>query len=79
MKSRIFVAPPDGNGPDDGTKRLAGSFRYRRKLTWLLDMLGLRCMPSRPREFHPEPLTDSGRDTLASSGSCHRTKAAAFR
>ena len=43
----------------------------------------LHCMspllPSRPREFHPEPLTDSGRDTLASSGSCHRTKAAAFR
>ena len=35
-------------------------------------------LPSRPREFHPEPLTDSGRDTLASSGSCHRTKAAAF-
>jgi hypothetical protein len=33
----------------------------------------------RPREFHPEPLTDSGRDTLASSGSCHRAKAAAFR
>jgi hypothetical protein len=25
-------------------------------------------MPSRPGEFHPEPLTDSGRDTLASSG-----------
>ena len=36
-------------------------------------------LPSRPGEFHPEPLTDSGRDTLASSGSCHRTKAAAFR
>src|SRR6266481_5578252 len=39
----------------------------------------LSLLPSRPREFHPEPLTDSGRDTLASSGSCHRTKAAAFR
>ena len=36
-------------------------------------------MPSGPGEFHPEPLTDSGLDTLASSGSCHRTKAAAFR
>src|ERR1700733_13680444 len=24
--------------------------------------------PSRPGEFHPEPLTDSGLDTLASSG-----------
>jgi hypothetical protein len=36
-------------------------------------------MPSRPGEFHPEPLTDSGLDTLASSGSCHRMKAAAFR
>jgi NAD(P)-dependent dehydrogenase (short-subunit alcohol dehydrogenase family) len=35
--------------------------------------------PSGPGEFHPEPLTDSGLDTLASSGSCHRTKAAAFR
>src|SRR5580700_5854365 len=32
-------------------------------------------MPSGPGEFHPEPLTDSGLDTLASSGSCHRTKA----
>src|SRR5665647_2165586 len=36
-------------------------------------------LPSRPGVFHPEPLTDSGRDTLASSGSCHRAKAAAFR
>jgi hypothetical protein len=36
-------------------------------------------MPSRPREFHPEPLTDSGREPLDSSGSCHRTKAATFR
>jgi len=35
-------------------------------------------LPSRPGEFHPEPLTDSGLDTLASSGSCHRAKAAAF-
>jgi hypothetical protein len=41
-------------------------------------MSPLRPAPSRPREFHPEPLTDSGRDTLASSGSCHRMKAAAF-
>ena len=42
--------------------------------------LSARCAaPSRPGEFHPEPLTDSGLDTLASSGSCHRTKAAAFR
>src|SRR5580700_5360447 len=37
-----------------------------------------RLMPSRPREFHPEPLTDSGREPLDSSGSCHRMKAAAF-
>ena len=36
-------------------------------------------LPSRPGEFHPEPLTESGRDTLVSSGSCHRVKAAAFR
>src|SRR5450830_651108 len=36
-------------------------------------------LPSRPEVFHPEPLTDSGRDTLAPSGSCHRAKAAAFR
>ena len=35
-------------------------------------------LPSRPREFHPEPLTDSGREPLDSSGSCHRAKAAAF-
>src|SRR5215469_17862072 len=32
-------------------------------------------LPSRPGEFHPEPLTDSGREPLDSSGSCHRTKA----
>ncbi len=32
--------------------------------------------PSRPGEFHPHR---TGRDTLASSGSCHHTKAAAFR
>ena len=31
-------------------------------------------MPSRPKEFHPEPLTDSGREPLDSSGSCHRAK-----
>jgi hypothetical protein len=36
-------------------------------------------LPSRPGEFHPQSLTDSGRETLASSGSCLRWKAAAFR
>ena len=36
-------------------------------------------MPSRPGEFHPEALTDSGREPLDSSGSCHRMKATAFR
>jgi hypothetical protein len=36
-------------------------------------------LPSRPGELHPEPLTDSGREPLDSSGSCHRTKAAGFR
>src|SRR5271165_6010098 len=36
-------------------------------------------LPSRPGELRPEPLTDSGRDTLASSGSCHQAKAADFR
>jgi RNA polymerase sigma-32 factor len=35
--------------------------------------------PSGPGDFHPESLTDSGLDTLASSGWCHRLKAAAFR
>ena len=35
--------------------------------------------PSRPGDLHPEPLTDSGREPLDSSGSCHRMKAAAFR
>src|SRR5260221_6004021 len=35
--------------------------------------------PSGPGDFHPESLTDSGLDTLASSGSCHRLKAAACR
>jgi hypothetical protein len=38
-----------------------------------------RTLPSRPGEFHPEALTDSGREPLDSSGSCHRMKAAAFR
>jgi hypothetical protein len=46
-----------------------GSNRRRVKTTRL---------PSRPGEFHPEPLTDSGREPLDSSGSCHRAKAAAF-
>ena len=36
-------------------------------------------MPSRPREFHPEPLTDSGREPLDSSGSCHRVETAVSR
>src|SRR5258707_2230198 len=35
--------------------------------------------PSGPGDFQPESLTDSGLDTIASSGSCHRLKAAAFR
>ena len=35
-------------------------------------------LPSRPGEFHPEALTDSGREPLDSSGSCHPVKAAAF-
>jgi hypothetical protein len=34
--------------------------------------------PSRPGESHPEALTDSGREPLGSSGSCHRMKATAF-
>ena len=41
-------------------------------------MAGLRA-PSRPREFHPEPLTESVREPLDSHGSCHPVKAAAFR
>jgi len=36
-------------------------------------------LPSRPGELHPEPLTDSGREPLDSSGSCPPEKAAAFR
>ena len=43
-------------------------------LTWMTCPL-----PSRPGEFHPEALTDSGREPLDSSGSCHRMKATAFR
>src|SRR6516164_6527216 len=35
-----------------------------------------KVLPSRPREFHPEPLTDSVREPLDSYGSCHRAKAA---
>jgi hypothetical protein len=35
--------------------------------------------PSRPGGLHPEALTDSGREPLDSSGSCHQVKAAAFR
>src|ERR1700731_2651151 len=36
-------------------------------------------MPSWPRGISPRAPHRSGLDTLASSGSCHRTKAAAFR
>jgi len=35
-------------------------------------------LPSRPEEFHPEPLTDSVREPPDSYGSCHRVQAAAF-
>ncbi len=35
-------------------------------------------MPSRPGEFHPEPLTGPDLTLSQSSGSCHRAKAAAF-
>ena len=46
-------------------------------------LLGVSCTqwspPSRPGEFHPEPLTEPDVRTLASSGSCHSTKAGAFR
>ena len=38
-----------------------------------------RRTPSRPGEFHPEPLTDSGLEPLDSSGSCHPMRAAALR
>jgi hypothetical protein len=58
----------DGTAPDQCCRNVRKFLPWRRPH-----------VPSRPREFHPEPLTDSGRDTLASSGSCHRTKAAAFR
>src|SRR5260370_38025636 len=34
--------------------------------------------PSGPGDFHPESLSDSGLDTIVSSGSCHRLTAAAF-
>jgi len=36
-------------------------------------------LPSRLREFHPEALTDSGREPLDSSGSCHRVETAVSR
>src|SRR5258707_11798852 len=57
--------------------RASSVTRNRERL--LRMVLLISWLPSRPREFHPEPLTDSGRDTLVSSGSCHRSKAAAFR
>ena len=53
--------------------RVLGGFRIR------FGYLERPQAPSRPREFHPEPLTDPELHTLASSGSCHRSKAAAFR
>jgi hypothetical protein len=43
------------------------------------DMQNRLRLPIRPRDFHPAPLTDSVREPLDSYGSCHRTKAAAFR
>jgi arginyl-tRNA synthetase len=57
--------------------RRPSACRDRSHALTALDWQQVDCLPSRPREFHPEPLTDSGLDTLASSGSCHRTKAAA--
>ena len=39
----------------------------------------MKLEPSRPEDFHPEALTDSGREPLDSSGSCHPLKAAAPR
>jgi hypothetical protein len=60
-----------------GTKTRHG--RSRAAPPWWRWTSRPRELPSRPGEFHSEPLTDSGRDTLASSGSCHRLKAAAFR
>ena len=47
---------------------------------WVLIGIGAavtRRPPSRPGEFHPEPLTDPDL-SLSTSGSCHRAKAAAF-
>ena len=64
------------------TFRIAGNQRYswiKNQRSRFVSRTRPRGLPSRPGEFRPEPLTDSGRDTLASSGSCHRTKAAAFR
>ena len=78
--SRSLVSPlPSTHGPK-GLAALAG--RRVRSLGCSCRAGrsgGMALLPSRPGEFHPEPLTDSGLDTLASSGSCHRTKAAAFR
>src|ERR1019366_4455031 len=51
---------------------------YGKKATAIIGPSGCGKSPSRPGEFHPEPLTDSGREPLDSSGSCHRTKAPAF-
>ena len=44
-----------------------------------LDLVTFEAVPSRPGEVSPRAAHRSGRDTLASSGSCHRTKAAASR
>src|SRR5580658_5184790 len=56
-----------------GGVRYPSKFFHGSRKSWRL------LLPSRPGEFHPEPLTDSVREPLDSYGSCHRAKAAAFR
>ena len=71
--------PSEGIPPGSSIVR-----RYSSAVGWDTNStLGYACptpgRPSRPGGISPRAPHRSGLDTLASSGSCHRTKAAAFR
>lgn len=70
---------PTGSGrPNDGSYYSCTSKALRLGPIVAIGRLAQwRLLPSRPREFHPEPLAAPDMN-LDSSGSCHRTKAAAF-
>jgi len=55
------------------------SWQFRTRQQPQLSLSGVYTFAKSARGIAPEPLTDSGREPLDSSGSCHPKKAAAFR